>query len=257
MDKLTTKEGLKYIRVDNLMQEYILWFHPAFADHHIFIKQVESIKEYNHILIDLPGHGENQKASFYMYDVPNIVLSILDEHGIDKVHLVGVSLGSLVVQAITHATPDKVLTQTIVGGYSIHKHNENILKSQSKEMLKWLGLILFSMKRFRNHVINSSVSTEFGKQIFREGTEKFKRSSFKSMNGMNKFFTPKEVPFNHPTLLMVGEYDLELAKDVALVLSGEVNTTYKLIKNAGHCANIDNHIDFNKELLLFLENHID
>ena len=60
-------------------------------------------------------------------------------------------------------------------------------------------------------------------------------------------------PVEYPLLIVCGEHDLDLAKEIALKLEKiEPNGQYSLIENAGHCANIDNPTVFNDRLKQFI-----
>jgi pimeloyl-ACP methyl ester carboxylesterase len=245
-----------YWTLGNPENASIVLLHPAFADHNIFIRQFDEFgKGFFIIAVDLIGHGRNQKgkSKVTMGDLPEIISKILIVEGAGKCHVVGVSMGSLVAQGFADKYPDKILSVTIVGGYSIHKDNGNIRKEQGKEMLKWLGYVLFSMKRFRNYIVDISVNSDEGKAVFMDGVLKFRRSSFLGMQGMDRIFRRTDDPVRYPMLIVCGEYDSSLAKNAGKSLSAsESSSNYIEINDAGHCANIDNPVEFNKVLSTFL-----
>lgn len=246
-----------YYVTGNLEGEAIVLLHPAFGDHKIFKEQFEYFQEkYYLIAIDMIGHGNSQldSSKANLGDMPEIIKGILLENEISKAHLVGVSLGSIIAQGVAEQCPSFVSTVTIVGGYSIHKDNKEILKAQRKEMFKWLFYIVFSMKKFRNYVANVSVYSEEGKKVFREGMDKFKRKSFIGMQGTDKFFIAKDEPVDYPLFIVCGEHDIEIAKRAGKGLEIlEPKAHYIEIKDAGHCANIDNAPCFNRLLEEFIE----
>jgi pimeloyl-ACP methyl ester carboxylesterase len=238
-------------------KETLLFLHPAFADHQIFQYQVEYFSEiYNLITVDMIGHGDSQvnRENVNMGDMPEILSGILKENGIEKVHVIGVSLGSLVAQGFAEKYPDFVTSVTIVGGYSIHKANEDIVKAQRKEMFKWLFKLIFSMPKFKEYVVQTSVHTEKGKELFRKGISKFSRKSFRGMQGMNRIFTKKAEPVNYPLLIICGEHDIDLAKRAGKRLEEiEPSSKFVLVKRAGHCVNVDAPENFNQLLEGFLK----
>src|SRR5665647_468932 len=92
---------IAYYFLPNSGKETIFLLHPAFADAEIFEEQIEAFcDDYQLLLMDFPGHGNSEakgtKAT--TADVPLIMKMILDEVGISKCHVVGVSLGSLIAQ---------------------------------------------------------------------------------------------------------------------------------------------------------------
>jgi len=233
-------------------EETILFLHPAFADHEIFQYQFEHFgNNYNLIAVDMIGHGNSQlnKELVNMGDMPEILYAILKENRIDKTHVIGVSMGSLVAQGFADKFPERVKSVTIVGGYSVHKDNKDIMKAQRKEMSKWIFKLIFSMPKFKEYILQTSVHSEKGKELFRKGIAKFTRKSFRGMQGMNRIFIEKTVPVNYPLLIICGEFDIDLVKKAAKRLEKlEPGSKYVLVKDAGHCANADNPSVF-KQLL--------
>lgn len=257
----TKKIGYKNTQITyNIMEkkgtETILMLHPAFADHNIFEPQTDYFKtKYQLLLLDMPGHGEEQniRSKITIKDMPGIINQILIENDIKTCHLLGVSMGSLVAQAFAERYPDQVKSVIMVGGYSIHKANERILKAQKSEGLKWIFYILFSMKKFRSYVTSVSCHTNKGRAVFARGTEFFSRRSFTAMDGMKTFFTNKDTPMAYPLLIIVGEYDLKLIQEAALELNElEKHSQLVLLSGAGHCANVDVPIEFNNVVQRFL-----
>lgn len=231
----------------NQDRESIILLHPAFADYRIFINQFEAWQDrYNLIAIDLIGHGKNNDLKEMALDaMPAIIKEIIHVHKIDQVHLLGVSLGSLIAQALADQITCKSLT--IVGGYSIHKNNEKILKKQAKEMWKWLFLMVFAMNRFRSYVTQVSTKSQEGQYVFKLGSKHFMRRSIIVMRGMNNLFKKSSEDLKYPLLIVVGEYDLTITIDHNKELSQiESMSRYQLVKGAGHCVNIDQAQTFNK-----------
>jgi len=245
-----------YYTVGDNKREAVMLLHPAFADHHIFSGQVDYLsKEHFVVLVDMIGHGKSCPGGsrVKMGDMPEILSEIMAAEKIGKAHLAGVSLGSLIVQAFADKYPERVRTVTIVGGYSIHKDNKEILKAQAGEMGKWLAYFLFSMKRFRKMVTKESVETERGRAVFLAGAQNFTRRSFSVMGGMNGIFAEKAEPMGYPMLIVCGAHDLKLIRTAGRRLHElEDNSTFVEVEDAGHCANIDNPNAFNKAYSAFI-----
>ena len=234
----------------------ILFLHPAFGDHTMFGYQVPYFeKDYFVIAVDMVAHGKSQprKTRVNMGCMPEIIVGILDALSVEKAYLVGVSLGSLVSQAFASVYPERTLSVTIVGGYSIHKDNKHIQKAQKKEMLRWVWYVLTSMRKFKAYVVDMSVGSAGGKAVFAKAISSFTRRSLRYMGGMERFFVDKSTLVPYPMQIMCGEHDTPLAIEAAKRLSSlEPHSSFAVIENAGHCANIDNPSAFNEELRLFL-----
>ncbi len=250
---------ISYCVMGNKEKETIVMLHPAFADHQIFELQTDYLQDgYQIILIDMPGHGESQikGSKVTLGDMPEILNQILNENDIVACHLLGVSMGSIVAQAFAERYPDRVKSVIIVGGYSIHKANEPILKAQRREGFKWIMYILYSMKKFRSYVTSVSCHSDLGRDMFSRGIQHFRRRSFTAMAGMNAFFTNKNTPMTYPLLIIIGEHDLKLVQDAAFELHAlEKHSQLVLLTGAGHCANVDAPNEFNNVVENFLSEH--
>mgnify|MGYP002508196086 CR=1 FL=1 len=81
--------------------EWVLFIHAAFVNHNMFKAQFEYFEDkYNILAIDIIGHGQStdtQKGD--MIDkMAKWVFDILKTENIDKIHIVGVSLGAVLAQ---------------------------------------------------------------------------------------------------------------------------------------------------------------
>ena len=80
--------------------DLIVFLHPAFSDHRAFDQQIDFFsKKYRVITIDLIGHGLSKaNKSKDKIDISSKHINeILKKEGFDNAHLVGVSMGSLIV----------------------------------------------------------------------------------------------------------------------------------------------------------------
>jgi pimeloyl-ACP methyl ester carboxylesterase len=237
-------------------KQAIVFLHPAFGDHTMFKHQMAHFEaDYYMIAVDMVAHGKSQphRDRVDMGCMPDIITGILDACGVKRAHLVGVSLGSLVAQATAYAHPERAASVTIVGGYSIHKDNAHIKKAQRKEMMRWVLYMLTSMDKFKAHVVSVSIKSDEGKALFTQAISSFTRKSFMYMGGMERFFVDADSPVPYPLLIMCGEHDTPLALDAAQRLNAlEPGSELIIVKDAGHCANVDNPSVFNEALEAFL-----
>ncbi|MBN2222453.1 MAG: alpha/beta hydrolase [Vallitaleaceae bacterium] len=247
---------IHYYTQGNIANPAILMLHPAFADYTIFQKQFDAFsKDYYLIAIDMVGHGKSQnfKSSVTMGDMPEIIDSILSYEKIPHIHLLGVSLGSLVAQSYAFNYPNRVFSLAAVGGYSIHKANENLLKKQKSEIFKWIYYLIFSLKKFKKYIIANSSYSKESSDVFEKCFETYRRAQFRAMSKMNKLFIHHDKPVPYPLLIINGEHDLPLLLTTnKLWASLEPSGKLHIIPQAGHCANIDNAKVFNKIYADFL-----
>lgn len=251
--------NIHYYTLGDASKEAVFLLHPAFADHHIFQYQFDALsKDFYIISMDFIGHGKSniKGSSANMGDMPDAVLMILDTLGVEKAHLVGVSIGSLVAQGIADRYPNKVKTVTIVGGYSIHKDNKHIQKAQAKEMGKWIKYIIFNVEMFKAYIVESSSYSKQCQDLFSEAIRGFKRGNLRGMSGMGRIMRDTSEPITYPLLVIAGQHDLKLARDAGKKIEEtEPQATYCEIADAGHCANADQPEVFNAMLEAFISQY--
>ncbi len=237
--------------------ELIIFLHPAFADHRCFDGQIDHFsKRYRVITVDLLGHGLSEvgKAKDRIDSSIEHIDSIIRSLGKSKAHFIGVSMGTLIGQYYALKNPEKVLSMTILGGYDINADNREISKAQRTENIKWILKALFSMSSFRKYVASVSVSSSEGQARFYQMATHFTRRSFKAMSGLGNVIKRREnVRRDYPLLILSGDRDLELARRVSRKWhDSEPGSEFFLIKDAGHCANMDRPEKFNEMVFDFL-----
>jgi pimeloyl-ACP methyl ester carboxylesterase len=239
--------------------DLIVFLHPAFSDHRAFAQQIDFFSEnYRVITVDLIGHGLSKaKKSKDKIDASSKhIEKIIEIEGFDKVHIIGVSMGSLIAQYFALNCPDKIKSLTALGGYDINKENKEVAKAQRSSNLSLIFRAIFSMNSFRKKTSEITCKTEKGQALFYESASFYERKSFMVMQGLQNVIKDREFNPQYPTLILTGEFDIDLAKIMAKEWHSEIdNSEYFMIENAGHCANIDKPLEFNEIVGRFLQNN--
>ena len=238
--------------------DLVLFLHPAFSDHRAFDQQIDFFsKKYRVITIDLIGHGLSKaKKSKNKIDASSKhIEKILNIEGFDKTHLVGISMGSLIAQYFALEYPEKIKTLTALGGHDINKENKEVAKAQRSYNLSLIFRAIFSMKAFRKMTAENICKSEKGQALFYETTSHYERKSFMVMQGLqNVIKNRKNIKHKYPILLLIGEFDIELSKKMAKDWYNDLEIgDHLIIKDAGHCANIDKPFEFNRILMEFID----
>lgn len=231
--------------------DVVVFLHPAFSDHRAFDQQVDYFsKKYRVITIDFIGHGLSKanKSKDKIDASSKHIEKILEIEGFDKVNLVGVSMGALIAQHFALQYPEKTRSLTALGGYNINKKNKEVGKAQKFSNFGLVLRAIFSMKSFRKKTAEITCKTEKGQALFYGTSSLYERKSFLVMQGLQNVIKDREIrKFMYPTLILTGEYDIDLAKKMANEWHLEAdNSEYFMIEHAGHCANIDTPLKFNE-----------
>ena len=252
--------SLYYYTQGDPSKEAIVFTHPAYGDPTCFHHQVDVFTENYHVIcVDMLGHGKSQVrgVNVGIDATVGLVAEIITAEGHIQAHLVGVSLGSLMAQAVAHHNPQRVKSVTVTGGYSIFGDNSAITKAQNREIFKALFLMLFWMDGFRRYVVENTNVVEAERQVFYQAMQKFTRRSLPVMSGMRKILDKTPHTLSQPLLIVIGEHDLPIILGNAQDWQKrEPNARLQVIPNAGHCANMDNPEVFNQVLKEFLDSHI-
>jgi pimeloyl-ACP methyl ester carboxylesterase len=257
-EKQLQKEAysLYYYTQGDPTNELLVFIHPAYGDHTCFHHQIDAFAEHYHVVsLDMLGHGKSQVriGQVTIEKTAGLVAEIIEREGHAQAHLVGVSLGSLMAQAIASQHPHKVKTVTVTGGYSIFGDNSAITRAQNREIFKAFFLMLFRIDAFRRYVVENTNIVEAERDVFYQAMRRFTRRSLPVMSGMQKILekTPKTI--QHPLLIVVGDHDLPiLLSNAQEWQQREPDARLQIIPAAGHCANMDNPAAFNHVLQEFL-----
>lgn len=126
LEKIIENKSIHYWTNNNKIKETILFLHPAFANHMCFEHQFKYFnEEYNIIALDLVGHGKST-GSTSIIETSTAIKKILDLENIEKVNLVGVSIGAILIQDFANKYPDLVASLCCIGGYDINNFDYSI-----------------------------------------------------------------------------------------------------------------------------------
>ena len=239
----------------------LVFIHGVGLDHQMWQEQVNYFNEFSILTYDLLGHGKTpySKDILNFNDFSNQLLEILDYLKIDKIHLVGFSLGSLVAIDFSSHYQDRVEKLILIG---------TTYKRSGQER----ALVL---DRYNQAKLNKPISKQALKRWFSEKYLKNNPQTYDLfMNILNKkpedhknFLKAYELFANHKddittikkidrkTLVMTGSDDLgsspsmskELVKDL-------INSSYIEIKNGKHLCSIECADDVNINIKNFINN---
>ncbi len=113
---LDTGEQLFFARKDNAAASDVLFIHGAGGTHRIWGHQLQELQNANVYALDLPGHGRSGgKGRDAIADYSQVVLGFLDAAGIDRVILVGHSMGGAITLWTALTAPHRLQGIGLVG----------------------------------------------------------------------------------------------------------------------------------------------
>ncbi|MCI8861643.1 MAG: alpha/beta hydrolase [Lachnospiraceae bacterium] len=233
--------------------EWILFIHAAFVNHNMFKAQFEYFEhKYNLLAIDIIGHGQStdtQKGDA-IDKMSKWISDILKTESIDKIHIIGISLGAVLAQDFANRYPSAVSSLACFGGYDIN-HFDTKMKNENSAKQKLMMLkALFSVKWFAKANKKISAYTSQAQNEFFDMNIHFPKRSFMFLATLhrmvNKYKTEQR---NYPLLIGCGKFDIPMELEaIKAWKSHEPDCTVVLFENAGHCVNMDVPQEFNKTM---------
>lgn len=236
----------------------IVFTHGLTADHTMFEKQVEFFaKEYCVLTWDIPLHGLSRPYSdFTYYNAAKELKTILDIEGIDKVILVGMSMGGYPCQEFASLFPG------YVEGFVALDTTPFGLEYYSKSDMWWLKRVAPMAKWFPDQTLRKSMAksvavTDYSyKKMLEMLSPHTKKQIIEQMNIAYGVFAKenKNVNFKFPVLLLLGDRD-RTGKVKVYNMRWSQKTGYPLhiITNAAHLSNGDNPVQVNQEIQNFIK----
>lgn len=250
---------ITYYISENGNIEWLLFLHAAFVNHNMFKSQTEYFRDkFNILTVDIIGHGnstDTQKGDS-IDKMSMWINEILKKENIEKIHIVGVSLGAILAQDFANRFPGAVQSLACFGGYDINNFDKTLQKKNGAAQMLMMLKAVFSIKWFAKSNKKISAYTLWAQQEFYDMNIKFRKRSFMylaSLNGMvNVHQTPQR---NYPVLIGCGEYDDQMAIEaVRQWKEHEPDCQTIIFENAGHCVNLDVPETFNMALEKFWAN---
>lgn len=237
--------------------EWVLFLHAAFVNHEMFNAQLEYFKDYyNVMVVDIIGHGKSTqtKKGDDILKMSEWIYEIMQSEQIEKMHIAGVSMGSVVAQDFANKYPQCVQSLACFGGYDINNFDAKMQSENSFAQMLMMLKAVVSVKWFAKANKKISAYSEKAQNEFYEMNILFPKKSFMFLAGLNKMVNVcKPQPRNYPLLIGCGEHDVSMELEaVKMWKSTEENAQVVVFKNAGHCVNMDVPDEFNQTMHEFL-----
>jgi len=234
-------------------KEWLLFLHAAFVNHNMFRTQIDYFQDkYNVLTLDIIGHGNSTKArkGDGINKMSAWISEILKKESIDRIHVVGISLGAVLAQDFANQFPNSVQSLACFGGYDINHFDEKMRKGNNAAQMLMMLKAIFSIKWFAESNKKISAYTEHAQKDFYEMNVNFPKKSFQYLAFLNSMINVRQAgPREYPLLIGCGEHDIpsELSA-VEMWKKSEPECKVILFKEAGHCVNMDVPQQFHKTL---------
>ena len=230
-------------------REFILFIHGAGGGQYTWSYQKGFFeKEFNPIIIELPGHGESGgEGEEEIVTYADQVYAFLQAVGVRKVFLVGHSMGGAIVQTLALTHPEVIKGIVLVG---------------TGARLKVLPMILYGIKNnFREtipRIVQFAYSRKAPSELIEGGVNQMLQCRPEVLYGdfaaCDRFDGMKELEKIHlPTLILCGEDDeLTPVKYSQFLHSRIKGSKLEVLSNAGHMVMMESPQAFNEKIREFI-----
>ncbi len=234
----------------------MVFIHGVGLTYEIWRPQLEFFRDYSNLSYDILGHGKSslKKEKISFDDFSDQLTELLNELKIDKIHLIGFSIGSLIARNFATKFNDRLKSLILLG--SIYKRSEEqqkIVNSRFDQAKKELKLSKQALKRW------------FTDEYLEKNPKTYEKISLiLSSNNMSNFLKVYELFVKHKndedfekikvnTLIMTGEYDVGSTVKMSEELNKIIkNSEIKIINNGKHLCGIECADDINLTIKNFV-----
>ena len=219
--------------------------------------QIDFFKDHFRIITpDLPGFGKSNKAKSHnsIQSIANLLINCLEEKKIHKFHLLGHSMGGMIVQEMAKKIGDKISKLVcystgprgeMPGRFeTVDESRKNLQKNGLETMARNIAKTWFIKGENAKYF---DVCIETGKQTSMEAVDN-SLVAFKNWNGVD---TLKNI--KNETLIIWGDRDRSYNLEQVKTLEKNIkNSKLKIFENCAHNVHLEQPDQFNKTIKDFL-----
>ena len=250
IDTLVGKIGFVEAKVHE--EEPVIFLHGVGSDKSVWRRQLDHfVSSWGRaISFDYPGYGESElRVSATGDDFAVSILTAMDELGIERAHICGLSLGGVIGIAMHAAAPQRCASLILADSFAVHPqgqaiYDRSIAASHDMRGLAEarVGALLASEdKTLRRGIIDTMAAID--PAAYRIGAEAVWLADQ----------TERVSRIRVPTLILVGDADAitppALSEELHALIPG---SRLEVIAGASHLANLDKPAEFNRVIDDFL-----
>ena len=252
-----TASGTFYVFNKKEQSIPIVFIHGVGLTYEIWQPQLDFFKNYSYLSYDILGHGKSSltKQNINFDDFSEQLIELINELKIEKIHLVGFSIGSLIARNFATRYSERLQSLILLGSiYTRSEQQQKIVNERFEQAKKELKLSSQALKRW------------FTDKYLENNPDTYKKiSSILSANNMANFLKVYELFVKHKndedfekiyskTLVMTGEHDSGSTIEMSQQLNNIIkNSELKIIKDGKHLCGIECADDVNLAIKNFVD----
>ena len=251
-----------YYKYNKINEKYpIIFIHGIGLNHGIWDDQISYFKNFNTIVYDLIGHGKTpfNKKQLTMKNFTKQLLELVGGLNINKFHLVGFSLGSLIARNFASSYGDRLSSLTIFG--TVYKRTEDQkrqiinryeMMKLKKDVTKKRAVYRWFTEKFINK--NPLIYKKIYNMLDNTNHETWLKIYKLFVNHEDDDENIKKITTN--TLVVTGRDDIGskpvMSEEISKLIQGSM---CKIIENGKHLCNIECAENFNITIKEFIDNN--
>ncbi len=244
----------KYQDINPNKQEVILLVHGHPFDHTMWKYQLEALADFRLILPDLKGYGESDFdfQKIFIEEQALDLAILLDELAIEKVHLMGLSMGGQIILEFNRLFPHRVnsliISASLPNAESAESY-QNRLKLADE--ISEIGMLEYTKKDIHKYINLDVLKKESDAYIhlFKMMSETTVKGAVASHKGRAERRDNTNYVQNImvPTLVIAAEKDYFFTVDRIKSFAEKIpNAEFEMIEKSGHLPNLEHPEIFNK-----------
>lgn len=216
-------------------------------------KQFELASQYDLIIPDLRGHGNNFTLDgISMKNFANDIILLLDELNIENANICGYSMGGAVAQEIYHQAPEKCKSLILACTFFYSpKHLGKLVKEVRKLESFILSpdqkKVIAAKKCFYSWNVENFIAFD---KCFKPNKDAIKKVEDTILDIDNRSLLPN---IKVPTLIIGGQYDTLLPVWISIQMYKKIpNAKLCILSKSGHGAKIEESERFNQTIHHFI-----
>lgn len=241
---------------------WIVMSHSLACDHSMWDDQIDALaRDFRVARYDTRGHGRSGTTGgvFSLEQLSDDLRALFDGLGIDKAHLVGLSMGGMIGQVFALGNVSRLLTLTLCdtsSAYSdevvpIWRERTRLARTDGMRALARPTLERWFTEKFRR--ASPATIDRFGELVAGTSVDGYEGCSeailkIRATGRLNEIAVP--------TLVVVGEHDQGTPVDMARIIHENIpGSELAVIGDAAHFPNVERPEIFTETLLDFLARH--
>jgi pimeloyl-ACP methyl ester carboxylesterase len=241
--------------------DWLVLIHGAGGSTVTWKRQVHALGQHHSLLlVDLPGHGRmaqrpNTGPAYSFEGIGERIWAVIDHLRLDRVHLIGISLGTVIALTMREQRPEQVAS--VVNGGIIIRLNKRLkmLATASLTLAKVIGYPSFY--RFSAAIMMPRKNHAASRRVFVRESRHLSNDEFRKWTamyrGLNRtlerlFAATSEIPH----LVVMGAQDHLFLEQARLFTKDHASVRLVVIPQCGHVVTIEQAEHFNALCLEFL-----